>query len=655
MAVVTIDRLSKRYDGGGEPAVKDVSLTVADGEFMVLLGPSGCGKSSVLRMIAGLEPITSGTVAIDGRSINHVPAKERDIAMVFQSYALYPHMTVHDNLAFGLRRREACRARRSTGACASVAEKLGLAPFLARKPHALSGGQRQRVALGRAIVRDPKVFLFDEPLSNLDAALRVTTRNELIKQQHELGTTTIYVTHDQVEAMTMGDRICIMNKGEVVQIGTPLEVYRNPADTFVARFLGNPPMNLLAGRLERRECRAVLLDGGMQLRAPRLFARRARPLCRRAGDGRHAAGGSLRGAAGAGLGRGCRRCTARILAVEPLGAETLLMLAVGNSGEEIIARIGRDTMLRHGEEARLFLDRTAIHLFDPATTKAIARSPEGTAMKDSGIVDCHAHIIDHGRFPFRPGLGYTPRPEESGTREALAAMLDAHGVGARAAGPAERLRLRQLGDARCDGAAPGRFKAIAVISREDSRPGARGRWPTGAWSASASISSATIPPPWPARHGALARRGSRTWTGSPRSSPGRAMAAAGAAASAKRRQGPGRSFRRPRSRRRPRGTRLPGGAGAGAQRPRRGQALRPLPDSPPGPIASASSTGFVEALLAAFGKERCVWGSDWPFLGLSHDIRYGDALAALERWLPDAADRDLVLRRNPARLFGFAA
>jgi len=256
VATVTIDELSKRYAGGGEPAVKAVSLAVADGEFMVLLGPSGCGKSSVLRMIAGLEPITSGTVAIDGRPVNHVPAKDRDIAMVFQSYALYPHMTVHANLAFGLRRRSVPGDeidRRVRG----VAEKLGLTPFLARKPHALSGGQRQRVALGRAIVRDPKVFLFDEPLSNLDAALRVSTRNELIKQQHELGTTTIYVTHDQVEAMTMGDRICIMNKGEVVQIGKPLEVYRNPADAFVARFLGNPPMNLLPARLEQAGDRTI--------------------------------------------------------------------------------------------------------------------------------------------------------------------------------------------------------------------------------------------------------------------------------------------------------------------------------------------------------------------------------------------------------------
>ena len=307
-----------------------MSLTVADGEFMVLLGPSGCGKSSALRMIAGLEPITSGTVAIDGRVINHVPAKDRDIAMVFQSYALYPHMTVRENLAFGLRRRKMPREEIDRRV-ASVAEKLGLAPFVARKPHALSGGQRQRVALGRAIVRDPKVFLFDEPLSNLDASLRVTTRNELIKQQHELGTTTIYVTHDQVEAMTMGDRICIMNKGEVVQIGKPLEVYRNPADTFVARFLGNPPMNLLAGRLERREVPASSSSmAGCSFELPGYSPAALAPYV----DGPVTVGLRPEDLYEAPPEPGRDRMqavAARILAVEPLGAETLLMLAVGQS------------------------------------------------------------------------------------------------------------------------------------------------------------------------------------------------------------------------------------------------------------------------------------------------------------------------------------
>ena len=372
MAVVTVDQLSKRYEGSNELAVKDVVFTDDDGEFMVLLGPSGCGKSSVLRMIAGLEPITAGTVSIDGRVMNPVPAKDRDIAMVFQSYALYPHMDVYTNLAFGLRRRGVAREeidRRVRG----VAEKLGLTPFLGRKPHALSGGQRQRVALGRAIVRDPKVFLFDEPLSNLDAALRVTTRNELIKQQHELGTTTIYVTHDQVEAMTMGDRICIMNRGEVIQIGRPLEVYRRPADTFVARFLGNPPMNLLSGRLEGAGER------------PRLrFAEVAfelsgwSPAVLRSHLGREVTVGvrpeDLWEGPPPGLQSGMVRLPVHVITVEPLGAETLLLLLIGGGDEELIARVGRDTALKNGDLASIALDPSAVHLFDPATSKAITRA-----------------------------------------------------------------------------------------------------------------------------------------------------------------------------------------------------------------------------------------------------------------------------------------
>jgi len=236
MAVVRLDQLCKRY--GALTVVDQVDLTVADGEFMVLLGPSGCGKSTTLRMIAGLETISSGQLSIDGTLVNNVPAKDRDIAMVFQSYALYPHMSVAENLAFGLRRRKIDRAEidRRVGEAARI---LGLEALLERKPAALSGGQRQRVALGRAMVREPMVFLFDEPLSNLDASLRVNTRNELIKQHRRLGSTMIYVTHDQVEAMTMGTRICVMNNGRVAQIGAPLEVYWQPADTFVARFLSH--------------------------------------------------------------------------------------------------------------------------------------------------------------------------------------------------------------------------------------------------------------------------------------------------------------------------------------------------------------------------------------------------------------------------------
>jgi len=366
--MIAIDRLSKRYGAAGEFAVKEVSLTVADGEFMVLLGPSGCGKSSILRMIAGLEPITSGTVSVDGAVINHMPAKDRDIAMVFQSYALYPHMDVESNLAFGLRRRGIARHEIDRRVRAA-ADKLGLTPFLRRKPHALSGGQRQRVALGRAIVRDPKVFLFDEPLSNLDAALRVTTRNELIRQQKELGTTSIYVTHDQIEAMTMGDRICIMNQGEVVQIGSPLEVYRRPADTFVARFLGSPPMNLLAARLEGA-------DGALRLRLgetsfalpPALSA----PLTRHAG--RAVTLGvrpeDLYEALPPGLQGRTVALPVRVDAVEPLGAETLLVLSFG--GVELIARIGRDTGLRGGDRVEINLDASTLHLFDPRTGAALA-------------------------------------------------------------------------------------------------------------------------------------------------------------------------------------------------------------------------------------------------------------------------------------------
>jgi multiple sugar transport system ATP-binding protein len=369
VAIVTVDGLSKRYPGAAAPAVHDVSFTVADREFMVLLGPSGCGKSTVLRMIAGLEPITSGTVSIDGRVVNAVPAKSRDIAMVFQSYALYPHMTVYDNLAFGLRRRDTEKSdidRRVQAA----ARKLGLAQLLKRRPHALSGGQRQRVALGRAIVRDPRVFLFDEPLSNLDAALRVTTRNELIKQQHEIGTTSIYVTHDQVEAMTMGHRICIMNDGKVVQIGRPLEIYRNPVDTFVAKFLGNPPMNLLPGRLSVQDGRAVVHFAagivGLPMRTTAALGQYV---------GRDLIVGirpeDLYETTSVGGPPEIARLPARVVAVEPLGAETLLVVAVSASDDELIARIGRDTTLRSGDRVDIALDTAAIHLFDPVTTRAI--------------------------------------------------------------------------------------------------------------------------------------------------------------------------------------------------------------------------------------------------------------------------------------------
>ena len=243
MATVVFDRVSKVYTRGDSPAVDKFSLEVADGEFLVLVGPSGCGKSTTLRMVAGLELPTSGKISIGGRDVTNLPPKDRDIAMVFQNYALYPHMTVQENLSFALKLRKIPKdeiLRRTSAA----AETLGLTPYLKRLPKALSGGQRQRVALGRAIVRNPSVFLFDEPLSNLDAKMRVEMRAEIVRLHRRLGATMIYVTHDQTEAMTMGTRIVVMNGGRIQQAAPPMEVYERPANTFVASFIGTPPMNL---------------------------------------------------------------------------------------------------------------------------------------------------------------------------------------------------------------------------------------------------------------------------------------------------------------------------------------------------------------------------------------------------------------------------
>jgi multiple sugar transport system ATP-binding protein len=242
MATITFEHVGKVFDG--TTAVDDLSIAVRDGEFLVLVGPSGCGKTTALRMLAGLEEISKGRILIGDRVVNNLAPGARDVAMVFQSYALYPHMTVYDNLAFSLRNRKLPKAEIDRRVHAA-AEVLELDPLVKRKPKQLSGGQRQRVALGRAIVREPAAFLMDEPLSNLDAALRVQTRAEILKLQKRLGTTTIYVTHDQIEAMTMGDRIAVMRLGVLQQIGTPEELYTNPANTFVATFIGSPAMNLL--------------------------------------------------------------------------------------------------------------------------------------------------------------------------------------------------------------------------------------------------------------------------------------------------------------------------------------------------------------------------------------------------------------------------
>src|SRR5437870_744879 len=261
MARVTLRHLTKGFGIGAKPVLRDLSLEVSDGEFVVLLGPSGCGKTTALRCVAGLESPDSGEILIGDRDVTLLPPADRDVAMVFQNYALYPHLTVRQNIAFPLEMRGVRKADVSQRVAAAAA-RLGVSDLLDRRPGQLSGGQRQRVALGRAIVRAPQVFLFDEPLTNLDARLRVETRAELLKLHRALGATMVYVTHDQVEAMAMGQRIAVLHEGRLHQVGTPAEVYQRPADVFVARFIGSPGMNILHGTAVERRCETVVDCGG---------------------------------------------------------------------------------------------------------------------------------------------------------------------------------------------------------------------------------------------------------------------------------------------------------------------------------------------------------------------------------------------------------
>jgi multiple sugar transport system ATP-binding protein len=357
MASVTFSNIEKSF--GTTKVIHGISFEIEDGEFMVLVGPSGCGKSTLLRMLAGLEEITAGTIAIDGRVVNDIDSKDRDIAMVFQSYALYPHMTVRDNMAFSLKLRKADQSviAERVGKAARI---LNLEPYLARYPRELSGGQRQRVAMGRAIVRDPKVFLFDEPLSNLDAKLRVAMRAEIKALHQRLKTTTVYVTHDQIEAMTMADRIVVMHDGRIEQIGAPLDLYDRPDNLFVAQFIGSPAMNVVNGTLRRSNGSTfVEADGGTRW-----------PLRGGAGaDGQSVALGvrpehlTLAGGDGSSV-------PGEIVVVEPTGAETELLVNVGGAHVTLVTS-GRPNV-NPGERVGLAVEPGMAHLFDQKTGQRLA-------------------------------------------------------------------------------------------------------------------------------------------------------------------------------------------------------------------------------------------------------------------------------------------
>ena len=358
MARVRLEGVRKIYQDGGHIAVHGVDLDVADGELVVLVGPSGCGKSTTLRMIAGLESITAGRLYIGDRLVNDVPPKDRDIAMVFQNYALYPHMTVRENLAFALRLRKLANPEIERRV-ATAADTLGLRDVLDRKPRQLSGGQRQRVAVGRAIVREPAVFLFDEPLSNLDAKLRVQTRREIAKLHRDLGATMIYVTHDQVEAMTLGERIVVMNAGRVQQVDTPLALYDRPANRFVAGFIGSPAMNFIPGTVEAAgsERGTMFAAGDGSFRVPlagnRLAGGRAAVMGVRPEDIVVLPNGATDGSSAT---------PARIDLVEPLGNETLVHTTVGS--HTITARSTARELPDVGSTVSLRFDPEKLHWFD---------------------------------------------------------------------------------------------------------------------------------------------------------------------------------------------------------------------------------------------------------------------------------------------------
>jgi multiple sugar transport system ATP-binding protein len=351
MATIRFEKVTHRYPNAPAAAVDDLDLDVADGEFMVLVGPSGCGKSTTLRLLAGLEDLTSGSIYLGDRDISNVPPKDRDIAMVFQNYALYPHMTVGGNMEFSLKNAGMAKDERKRRV-AEAAKTLGLTDFLDRKPKALSGGQRQRVAMGRAIVRNPQVFCMDEPLSNLDAKMRVQTRTDLATLQRELGVTTVYVTHDQTEAMTMGDRVGVMKDGVLQQVGAPMDLYDRPHNIFVAGFIGSPAMKFLDGEVRG----ATVTAAGHEMPAQRSGGY----------DGPVVVGVRPEGWRLTGPGDGI---AVTVGVVETLGADAYLYGKAGTEGGEadIIARVGSRQRIGTGDTVHVTADADAIHLFDRVT------------------------------------------------------------------------------------------------------------------------------------------------------------------------------------------------------------------------------------------------------------------------------------------------
>ena len=368
MATVTLRNVSKSYNNSDDSyAVKGVNLEIKDKEFLVLVGPSGCGKSTTLRMVAGLEDPTGGEILIDNEIVNDVPPKNRDIAMVFQNYALYPHMTVYENMAFALKLRKYPKSeidRRVTEA----AEILGLEEKLKRKPKALSGGERQRVALGRAIVRKPKVFLFDEPLSNLDAKLRVQMRMELQKLHNRLQSTMIYVTHDQVEALTLGDRIVVMNNGHIQQVADPVTLYENPANQFVAGFIGSPPMNFLKGTVSSQKGSYFFQDKGIKIKLlPQYHAHLAKYKDKEVVCGIRPE--DIYDKIFAQDARPDFTVTATVDVVEPMGSEIYLYLNAGKNN--FVARVSNQDTATVNQDLQVVFDMSKAHFFDAGSLEAI--------------------------------------------------------------------------------------------------------------------------------------------------------------------------------------------------------------------------------------------------------------------------------------------